>query len=291
MTRARPLTTSVPGSPFTPAPIRLIGLPTDINGSFMRGPAKGPAAIRQALFCDSSNPCTEAGLALGTDIPFVDAGDLPLDETPADDARITAAVAEACAAGAIPLSLGGDHAVTFPILRGIAQVHGPVSLLHVDAHPDLYDSYHGNRRSHASPFARIMEAGLAGRLVQIGVRAITAEGRAQAARFGVEIVPMRGFAPDKVPVPTGPIYVSIDLDGLDPAFAPGVSHFESGGLSVREVLDVLDRIEGPLVGADVVELNPDRDPSGVTAYVAAKLVRELAGVAFRGRGGPGGDVM
>ena len=267
-----------------PRPIRLIGLPTDINGSYMRGPAKGPAAIRQALYCDSSNPCTEAGLALGTDIPFTDAGDLPLDETEADDARITAAVANACREGAIPLALGGDHSVTFPILRGIAELHGPVALLHVDAHPDLYDSYDGNRRSHASPFARIMEAGLASRLVQIGVRAITRHGREQAARFDVEIVPMRGFSPDMVPLPKGPIYVSMDLDGLDPAFAPGVSHFESGGLSVREVLDVLDRIEGPLVVADVVELNPDRDATGVTAYVAAKLVRELAGLAFARRG-------
>jgi agmatinase len=261
--------------------VRLIGLPTDINSSFLRGPAKAPACIRAALFSDASGLGTERGPELATDIPLEDLGDLPLDEGAGDDARIEEAVRNACADDAVPILLGGDHAVTCPILRGIAAVHGPVNILHFDAHPDLYEDYQGNRRSHASPFARIMEEGLATRLVQVGVRAVNGHLREQARRFGVETVTMRDFSPAAVPIPPAPLYVSIDLDGLDPAYAPGVSHHEPGGLSVRQLLDVLARVDGPIVGADVVELNPGRDVNGMTATVAAKLVKELCGLAYR----------
>lgn len=262
-------------------PIRLIGLPTDVNSSFLRGPARGPAAIRAALWSDMGNPAAECGRALGEDIPIDDLGDLALDEGAGDDAAIEAAVTQACREGRVPICLGGDHAVTYPVLRGIAAVHGPVAILHIDAHPDLYDALDGNPRSHGSPFARIMEARLARRLVQVGIRTLNRHQREQAARFGVEIVPMRDFSPAAVPVPGGPVYVSIDLDGLDPSCAPGVSHHEPGGLTTRQLLDLLARVPGPLVGADVVELNPDRDLHGMTAAVAAKLVKELAALAQR----------
>jgi arginase len=261
--------------------VRLIGAPTDCNSSYLRGPAKAPAHIRAALFSDMGNPAAEDGGELGASIGFIDAGDLPLVEGAGDDAAITAAVTAACAAGAVPILLGGDHAISFPALAGIFAHHGPVNILHFDAHPDLYDELGGNRRSHASPFARIMEAGLATRLVQVGIRTLNRHQREQAARFGVEIVPMRDFLAGNVPIPEAPLYVSIDLDGLDPAFAPGVSHHEPGGLSTRQLLDVLARIPGPIVGADVVELNPDRDVNGMTAAVAAKLVKELAAIAVR----------
>lgn len=262
-------------------PVRLIGLPTDINSSFLRGAAKAPPAIRAALWSDAGNPATESGLELGSDIAVEDLGDLPLDEGAGDDARIEEAVAIACREGRVPLLLGGDHAVTYPVLRGVAAVHGPVAILHFDAHADIYDALDGNRRSHASPFARIMEEGLATRLVQVGIRTLNAHPRAQVERFGVEIVPMTDFSPAAVPIPSGPLYISVDLDGLDPAYAPGVSHHEPGGLSTRQVLDVLARVPGPLVGADVVELNPDRDLHGMTAMVAAKFVKELAALAQR----------
>ena len=263
--------------------VRLIGLPTDCNSSFLRGPAKAPGAIRAALFSDMTNLATERGPELIEDIDLEDSGDLSLAEELEDDALIEAAVAQACRDGVVPILLGGDHAVTYPVLRGVAAVHGPVNILHFDAHPDLYDELGGNRRSHASPFARIMEKGLANRLVQVGIRTLNAHQREQAARFGVEIVPMRDFVPAAVPIPPGPLYVSIDLDGLDPAYAPGVSHHEPGGLSVRQLLDVLARVEGQIVGGDVVELNPDRDIDGMTATVAAKLVKELCGLAVSPR--------
>ena len=259
----------------------MIGLPTDINSSFLRGPAKAPALIRAALYSRHGNAAAEDGQELGREIQIDDVGDVPLNETQADDARIEAAVAQAIAAGAIPLCLGGDHAVTYPVLRAVAAAHGPVSILHIDAHPDMYDELDGNRRSHASPFARIMESGLAKRLVQVGIRTLNAHQRSQAERFGVEIIPMCDFSTSAVPQLIGPVYLSIDLDGLDPACAPGVSHHEPGGLSVRQLLDVIGRINAPVIGADIVEYNPDRDINDMTATVAAKLVREVAALMTR----------
>jgi arginase len=260
-------------------PVHLIGLPTDVHSSFMRGPARAPAAIRAQLTSEHGNPASERGSEIGDGIVLVDRGDLALTEGPEDDRLITDAIAVALAQGAIPIALGGDHSVTYPVLRAIAAAHGPVEILHFDAHPDLYDSYGGDRRSHASPFARIMEAGLAKRLVQVGIRTLNRHCRAQAERFGVEIIEARHFRREEVPRFDGPLYVSIDLDGFDPSCAPGVSHLEPGGLTAREVTDVLLAIETPIAGADVVELNPDRDINGMTAVLAAKMVKELAALA------------
>jgi agmatinase len=261
--------------------LRLIGAPTDRHSSFLRGPAKAPPLIRSALWSDHGNMTAESGVELGVDILLGDSGDLPLAEADGDDALIAAAVAGAAADGAVPLVLGGDHSVTVPVMESLAAAHGPVDILHFDAHPDLYDDFEGNPRSHASPFARIMERGLARRLIQVGIRTLNRHCREQAERFGVEIVEMRHFAPASVPQSAGPLYVSIDLDGFDPAFAPGVSHHEPGGLSVRDVLAVLDRVSAPVVGADIVEYNPARDLNGVTAVLAAKLVREVAALCHR----------
>jgi arginase family enzyme len=180
------------------------------------------------------------------------------------------------------LFLGGDHMVTNPIAAGLTAVHGPLSILHFDAHPDLYDDFGGDPLSHASPFARIMERGDAGRLVQVGIRTANRHCRDQAERFAVETVEMRHFAAGRVPIPDAPLYVSIDMDALDPAFAPGVSHHEPGGLSVRDILAVLDRVPHPIVGADVVEYNPSRDINGMTATVAVKLLKELAALSAAG---------
>ena len=257
----------------------LIGLPTDRNSSYLRGPAKGPAFIRAALACDGTTVAAEDGRELGLDLVINDCGDAPLREADGDDEIIERSVSAPLREGHCPILLGGDHAVTYPVLRAIHDQHGPVDILHFDAHPDLYDDYQGNKRSHASPFARIMEQGLARRLVQVGIRTLERRQRAQVERFGVEIIPMRTFSPYAVPILEGPLYVSIDLDGLDPAVAPGVSHHEPGGLTVRDILNVLQAQRAPLVGADIVELNPDRDISGMTATVAAKLVRELCAYA------------
>ena len=264
------------------ATVRLIGLPTDSRSSFLRGAASAPPLIRAAFSSDHGNLAAECGLEIGEEIALDDCGDLDLDETPADVERISAAAAAAARDGAVPIFLGGDHFVTYPAVAGLAAVHGPLNILHFDAHPDLYDDFEGNPLSHASPFARIMEAGHARRLVQVGIRTLNRHCREQAQRFGVEIVQMRDFLAAEVPIPEGPLYVSIDLDALDPAFAPRVSHHEPGGLSVRDLLAVLHRVRGPIAGADIVEYNPARDVNGMTAVVAAKLIKELAVLAAKG---------
>lgn len=261
----------------------LVGVPWDEQSSFMRGAAEAPAAIRQALASPSSNLAAENGLELTLGGTVVDAGDLRLPD--GDPSAVADAISEGAARligeGRRLLALGGDHAITFPLFRAHAGGHPRLSILHLDAHPDLYDDFEGRPYSHASPFARIMEAGLAARLVQVGIRTLNEAQRRQVARFGVEQVPMRDWSGRADLAFDGPVYLSLDLDVLDPAFAPGVSHHEPGGLSVREVIQLIHGFAGDLVGADIVELNPRRDRDGVTAMVAAKLVKETAGRMLR----------
>ncbi len=262
--------------------VTLLGLPTDVNSSHTRGAAAGPEQIRRALSSGASNLTSESGVDFGLPGMWHDAGDLALREDGDDRMRIEAAIRDQVRAGSRVLAFGGDHSVTYPVLRGLASAAPAFSILHFDAHPDLYDEFEGNRYSHACPFARIMEEGLARRLVQVGIRTLNAHQAEQAKRFGVEIVAMPEFEPARVPIPEGPLYITFDLDGLDPSVAPGVAHREPGGLTFREVLSVLRRVEGPVIGADIVELVPALDPSGMTATVAAKLAKELAALLHRG---------
>jgi arginase len=256
------------------APV-LLGIPFDAGSSYLRGAAEGPAAIRRALHSPSSNLWTEDGVDLGEAGRFIDGGNVDMKAAANPRAAVTDAVGRVLQQGARPLLLGGDHSVTYPIVRAVAAAHRPLSLLHIDAHPDLYPEFEGDRYSHACPFARIMEDGLVAQLVQVGVRTMTGAQRAQAARFGVQVIDMRGWSAGQRPALLHPLYVSIDLDALDPAYAPGVSHREPGGLSVRDVIALVQSIEVPMVGADVVELNPRQDDGDLTARVAAKLVKEL----------------
>lgn len=256
-------------------PVRFIGVPTDVNSSFTRGPAKAPSHIRAALFSDRGNPAAENGLELGKEIHLHDAGDLPIAEAADDDSLIEAAVTEAAMAGELPICVGGDHSITFPAVAALARFYGPLNILHFDAHPDLYDEFLGNKRSHASPFARILEQGASKRLVQVGIRTLNEDQARQARRWSVEMISARSYEDSLVPIFGEPLYISIDLDGIDPSEAPGVSHPEPGGLTVREVLRALDRQTARIIGADVVELNPRRDVNDVTAILAAKLIKEI----------------
>jgi arginase len=256
--------------------LALAGFCWDDNSSFLRGSAGAPPLIRAALASEAANRWSENGFEID-DAVLADAGDL--HPSPGDDmpARIEQIVADLLARGLRPICLGGDHAVTFPVLRAFAGRYPRLSILHFDAHPDLYDELGGNRLSHACPFARIMEEKLAERLVQVGIRTVNGHQKEQIARFGVEVVEMRDFRDGLDLAFETPVYVSFDLDGLDPAFAPGVAHREPGGLSTRQALDVIHGVRAPIVGADIVEFNPSMDPTGVTAIVCAKLVREIAG--------------
>jgi arginase len=256
--------------------LSLLGIPWDENSSHLRGAAGAPPLIRQAVGAASSNLSCENGLEYNA-LDLVDLGDLPSDLTGmAMFEQIEATVGAALDQHRRVISLGGDHAITYPILRAYAKRYPDLSILHIDAHSDLYDDYAGNRLSHASPFARILEEGLAKRLVQVGIRTMTRHLREQVERFGVEVFEMKDWRDDQYLDFDSPVYLSVDLDGLDPAFAPGVSHPEPGGLSTRQALSLIQQSNCTIVGADIVEYNPTLDPTGITAMVAAKLLKEIA---------------
>jgi len=256
----------------------LVGLPYDASSSFLRGAAEAPGRIREALRSPAGNGWSEVTIDVASSPQGLeDLGDLDLTEPVQARARIERAVAGLADDDRRFIALGGDHSVTYPILRGLSRGRPDITVLQIDAHPDLYDEFEGDRYSHACPFARIMEEGLAARLVQVGIRAMSGPQVSQAARFGVEQIDMRAWVDGARPSVAGDVYVSIDLDGLDPAFAPGVSHPEPGGLTTRDVLGIIQNLNGRLLGADIVELNPARDVAGLTAGVAAKFVKELTG--------------
>ena len=265
------------GQKLTDKSVAVVGIPYDDNSSFMKGPAKAPPKIREAFNSDATNKCTESGLDLSQQTNFYDVGDLELKKGLNVLGYIESITQELLDKQVRVLSLGGDHAVTLPIIRAYEKHFPKLNILQFDAHPDLYDQFEGNRYSHASPFARIMEEGLINKLVQVGIRTMTPHQQEQADRFNIMVIDMKslpnGFSQLKF---NGPVYVSLDLDALDPAYAPGVSHHEPGGLSTRDVITVIQHIKAPIVGADIVEYNPERDINGMTAMVAAKLMKELA---------------
>jgi len=270
----------------------LLGIPFDGQSSYLRGAGDAPPKIREALRCDASNSWSELGVDLGVSGLYEDWGDLVLDEdpgsrektggTPASFDKIGDGVSALLERGRRPVSLGGDHSITYPIVKAVARRCPDLTIFHFDAHPDLYDEFEGNRWSHACPFARIMEAGLAKRLVQAGIRTINRHQREQAQKFGVEVVEMRDLPAYSKLKAMGPVYITFDMDVLDPAFAPGISHREPGGMSVREAIAHVHAIDALIVGADIVEYNPVRDVDGMTATAAAKILKEILGKMIAG---------
>jgi arginase len=262
--------------------LAIIGVPFDEKSSYLRGAAAGPDAIRASSTGKARNPETELGIDLEHDTVMVDLGDVDtsgdVDKT---FREIETAVAAVLKKRGRPIILGGDHSISYPIVKAMAKAYRALDILHLDAHPDLYEDLYGDRLSHACPFARIMQDGLAESLVQVGVRAATADQRANARRHAVRMVEMKDFREGLVLSFKNPLYISFDMDALDPAFAPGVSHQEAGGLTTRQAIDLIHRLKAKIVGLDVVELNPSRDPSGITAAAAVKIVKEVAGMMVK----------
>ena len=191
-------------------------------------------------------------------------------------------------AGALPLAVGGDHTVTLPILRAVAH-QGPVALLQIDAHSDTQDTMLGQKHANGTPIRRAIEEGLVDptRTVQIGIRGtlFAADELQWARQQGVQIINIEELddlgrdevvARSRRALGTGPCYVTVDVDVLDPAYAPGTGGLEPGGMSVRELQGLIRELGGlEIIGADVVEVSPPLDPSGNTALVACNLVFEL----------------
>jgi len=256
---------------------QLLGIPYDANSSFLKGPALAPPRIRSMEQEGSANPFSEAGIEIINGKTYEDLRDISFNDTNSENAfeLIKDTIKKMILTNEKIVCFGGDHSITFPVINAFTEKFSDLNILHLDAHSDLYDNFDNNPFSHASPFARIMEKGKVNSLTQVGIRTLNTHQREQAKKFGVTIVEMKNFDFNFIKHLRSPLYISLDIDVLDPAFAPGISHHEPGGLSVRDVLRIIQNIEVNVVGADLVEYNPLRDVNNMTAMVAYKLFKEL----------------
>lgn len=263
--------------------IQLTGIAYDRNSSYLQGPALAPPFFRQMEKDGSANLYAEGGQRIEPGLQYIDKGDLSINhlEPAAAYEAIKTHISELLNEGAPVLTLGGDHSISYPVIEAHTQKHGPLHVLHLDAHTDLYEDFEGNPYSHASPFARLLEKNCLASLTQVGIRTLTPHHVQQIRKYNVSLVEMRHFSLDFLHRLRGPLYISLDIDVLDPAFAPGVSHHEPGGLSVRELLHILQGIEVPVIGGDIVEYNPNRDRNGQTAMVGYKLMKEMMALLIR----------
>ncbi|HSF15008.1 MAG TPA: agmatinase [Vicinamibacteria bacterium] len=277
-----------------------VGVPFDIGTSNRSGARFGPRQIRaESCLIRPYNMATRA--APFDALQIADLGDVAINTFNVEKsmALIEAAYDDIVAAGCRPLTLGGDHTIVLPILRALAKKHGPLGVVHVDAHADVNDTMFGEKIAHGTPFRRLVEENLVdgARVVQIGLRGTgyTAEDFDWPRAQGFRVVPAeecwyRSLTPlmaeVREQVGKGPAYVSFDIDGLDPAFAAGTGTPEIGGLTTAQGQEILRGCRGlDVVGGDLVEVSPPYDTSGNTALVAANLLFEmlcvLPGVPYR----------
>jgi len=257
--------------------ISIIEIPTDINSSYISGSSKAPPLIKSEFNSEATNKFSENGINLESMNHWINIENLNINDQKKAFQTIKSVIQDELTNNRYCISIGGDHSITYPIISAYGPFFPKINIVHFDAHPDLYENFDDNPFSHASPFARIMENNLASSLTQIGIRTMNEHQKSQAIQYGVNVIAMNQFSSDLKLNFVDPVYISIDLDGLDPAFAPGVSHPEPGGLSTREVIDIISNIDGRVIGADIVEYNPDRDINNLTAITAAKLLKEVMG--------------
>jgi len=258
--------------------LKLIGIPYDANSSYLRGSALAPKHIRLMDTEGSANRFCEFGNEIVESVNYKDCGDIEFTEIDVASAykRIKETIRKEVKNRSKVISLGGDHSISFPVIEAFSEEYSNLNVLHLDAHADLYDNFENNPYSHASPFARLMEINALNSLTQVGIRTFNTHQKEQAKRFGVKVVEMKNFNTDFINSLESPLYISLDIDVLDPAFAPGISHHEPGGMTTRQLIDIIQQIKVPIVGADIVELNPKRDINNASAMVAYKLFKELA---------------
>ncbi len=268
-----------------------VGIPLDIGTSNRAGTRHGPRQIR-AESCMLRPYGMGNGTAPFEHLQVADIGDLAINtfNLAATCDIITEGIAGVLAEGCIPLILGGDHTLTYPVLRAVAARHGPVALIHVDAHADTSDVMFGEKIAHGTPFRRAVEENLIipDRTVQIGLRGTgySPEDYDWGRELGFEVIQAeqcwhRSLQPVMEEIrgrlgPEVPTYVTYDIDSLDPACAPGTGTVEIGGLTTIQALEIVRGCRGlNLVGGDLVEVSPPYDPSGNTALIGANLLFEM----------------
>jgi len=277
-----------------------VGVPFDLGTSNRSGARFGPRQVRsESVLLRPYNMATRA--APFESLQVADIGDVATNAYNIVDSidRIETAYHRIIANGCRPITIGGDHTIAWPILRAMHKRYGPIGVVHVDAHADVNDTMGGEKIAHGTPFRRAVEEGLldCDRVVQIGLRGTGYHAddfdwcRAQGFRvvqaeecWHKSLVPLMREVAEKVG--NGPVYLSFDIDGLDPAFAPGTGTPEIGGLSVQQGIEIIRGLRGlDIVGADLVEISPPYDPHGTTALVGANLAFEmlcvLPGVQYR----------
>jgi agmatinase len=286
----------------TGAGVAVVGVPFDTGVSFRPGARFGPSAVREASrLLRPYNPALD--VRPFDAVQVADAGDVgcsPFD-IPTAIAAIERRADELTSAGTRLVAVGGDHTIALPLLRTAARRHGPVALLHFDAHLDTWDTYFGAPYTHGTPFLRASEEGLLDpqAVTHVGTRG-PLYGRADLdddRRLGFGIVTaadvlhtgVRGIVEAlRARVQDRPLYVSVDIDVLDPAHAPGTGTPEAGGLTSRELLEILRGLAGcNLVGADVVEVAPPYDHADITAFAASHVAYDLVSLLALRLGGPG----
>jgi agmatinase len=269
--------------------IAIIGVPFDGATTYRPGPRFGPRHVRaQSAIIRPWNPILKLS-------PFAkhrvaDFGDLPVNPLSIEDTfrRIEQGITPVLDAGARCLCVGGDHSISLPILRAVAKKHGPVCLIQFDAHNDLWDEYFGSKYSHGTPFRRAFEEGLLqdGGVLQVGLRGqVYAEddfdfAHAHKVRMvTAEEFHAKGMAPVQRHLKAfrrKPVYVTLDIDSVDPAFAPGTGTPQVGGFSSAQILELVRALRGlNIVGADLVEVSPPYDNGELTSLLAANLLFEL----------------
>ena len=280
--------------PFAESPqgldVAFIGVPLDIGTSNRAGARFGPRQIRaESSLIRPYNMAT--GAAPFDTLQVADLGDVPINTYSIDKSMgiIAAFYDRVLAAGCKPLTMGGDHTIALPILRALARKHGPVALVHVDAHADINEDMFGEPIAHGTPFRRAVEEGLldCGKVFQIGLRGTgyAADDFDWPRSQGFTIVPAhevwhQSLAPlmaqVREKIGQAPVYITFDIDGLDPAFAAGTGTPEIGGLTVPQGLEIIRGCHGlNVVGGDLVEVAPPYDPSGNTALLGANLLYEM----------------
>ncbi|WP_031358824.1 agmatinase [Caballeronia sordidicola] len=267
-----------------------VGVPLDIGTSNRAGARFGPRAIRaESCLLRPYNMATRA--APYDSIQVADIGDVAINTFNLQKSMdiVTEAYDEIIGHGCVPLTMGGDHTIVLPILRAMKKKYGAVGVVHVDAHADVNDTMFGEKIAHGTPFRRAIEEGLidGNRVTQIGLRGTgyTAEDFDWSRSHGIRVVQAeecwyKSVAPimDEVraKLGDGPVYLSFDIDGLDPSFAPGTGTPEIGGLTIWQALEIIRGCRGlDIVGCDLVEISPPYDPSGNTALVGANLLYEM----------------